>query len=202
MKQPYLGIVRVAGMAVVAVILYAVAIGALYALARASYGTMVIGGLVVAIVVCAPPLVAYAVFSFVPGGIRRSGGLKQMPAWERTQMVAGPVGFVAVVGLALWLTYPPDRVNDAARRATWEAYIAAGQRAFHRADYAEAETRFEAALNEAAGIGADDPRFATSLNELALLYQAQARYRNAEPLYRRALEIREKVLGPEHPHVG
>ena len=43
---------------------------------------------------------------------------------------------------------------------------------------------------------------ATSLNNLALLYHAQGRYAEAEPLYQRALAIREKVLGPEHPHVA
>ncbi|MFZ8964172.1 MAG: tetratricopeptide repeat protein, partial [Steroidobacteraceae bacterium] len=32
--------------------------------------------------------------------------------------------------------------------------------------------------------------------------QAMGDYAGAEPLYRRALEIREKSLGPEHPHTG
>ncbi|MCP4288365.1 MAG: tetratricopeptide repeat protein, partial [Gammaproteobacteria bacterium] len=36
-------------------------------------------------------------------------------------------------------------------------------------------------------------------NNLALLYNAQGRYTDAEPLFQRALAIREKVLGPEHP---
>ncbi len=31
---------------------------------------------------------------------------------------------------------------------------------------------------------------------------AQGRYAEAEPLYRRSLEIREKALGPEHPNVA
>jgi CHAT domain-containing protein len=34
------------------------------------------------------------------------------------------------------------------------------------------------------------------------LYRAQARYSAAEPLYKRALAIREKALGPEHPEVA
>ena len=38
------------------------------------------------------------------------------------------------------------------------------------------------------------------MNNLADLYQSQGRYGEAEPLYRRALEARERVLGPEHPH--
>ena len=43
---------------------------------------------------------------------------------------------------------------------------------------------------------------ATSLNNLALLYGAQGKYAEAEPLYRRALAIREKALGAEHPDVA
>ena len=43
---------------------------------------------------------------------------------------------------------------------------------------------------------------ATSLNNLAVLYHAQGKYAEAEPLYRRALGIREKALGPEHPDVA
>ena len=40
------------------------------------------------------------------------------------------------------------------------------------------------------------------LNNLAGLYRAQGRYAEAEPLYKRALAISEKALGPEHPDVG
>ena len=43
---------------------------------------------------------------------------------------------------------------------------------------------------------------ATSLNNLADLYQAMGRYAEAEPLYRRSLEIREKQLGRDHPDVA
>ncbi len=43
---------------------------------------------------------------------------------------------------------------------------------------------------------------AQSLNNLALLYQAQSRYAEAEPLYRRSLAIWEKALGPEHPNLA
>ena len=43
---------------------------------------------------------------------------------------------------------------------------------------------------------------ATSLNNLALLYDDQGRYAEAEPRYKRALAILEKALGPEHPNVA
>jgi tetratricopeptide (TPR) repeat protein len=40
------------------------------------------------------------------------------------------------------------------------------------------------------------------LNQLALLYDSQGRYTQAKPLYERALAIREKILGPDHPDVA
>ena len=51
-------------------------------------------------------------------------------------------------------------------------------------------------------VGPDHPSVATSLNILALLYQAQGNYAPAEPLYKRALAIVEKALGPDHPDVA
>ncbi len=43
---------------------------------------------------------------------------------------------------------------------------------------------------------------AINLNNLGFLYQAQGRYAEAGSLYRRALAIREKALGSEHPSVA
>jgi tetratricopeptide (TPR) repeat protein/CHAT domain-containing protein len=50
--------------------------------------------------------------------------------------------------------------------------------------------------------GEKDPRYATALNNLAYLYQAQGRHEEAEPLYRRSLAIREMALGRDHRDVG
>ena len=43
---------------------------------------------------------------------------------------------------------------------------------------------------------------ATSLNNLATLYQAQGQYAQAEPLFKRSLAIKESALGPDHPTVA
>ena len=43
---------------------------------------------------------------------------------------------------------------------------------------------------------------AISLNNLAELYRNQGKYDEAEPLYQRALAIREKSLGSDHPDVA
>ena len=48
-------------------------------------------------------------------------------------------------------------------------------------------------------LGKEHPDTLVSVNNLALLYEAQGRYGEAEPLYRRALEAYERVLGKEHP---
>jgi tetratricopeptide (TPR) repeat protein len=40
------------------------------------------------------------------------------------------------------------------------------------------------------------------LNDLASLYQNQGRYTEAEPLYKRALAISEKALGPAVGDLG
>jgi len=37
---------------------------------------------------------------------------------------------------------------------------------------------------------------------LAGLFEAQGKYAEAEPFYKRVLKIREKVLGPDHPDVA
>ncbi|HXG24111.1 MAG TPA: tetratricopeptide repeat-containing protein [Chthonomonadales bacterium] len=51
-------------------------------------------------------------------------------------------------------------------------------------------------------VGPDHPDVATSLNNLAVLYDTQGDYAKAEPLYKRALAIWEKALGPDHPDVA
>jgi tetratricopeptide (TPR) repeat protein len=70
--------------------------------------------------------------------------------------------------------------------------------------YAEAETLLKKALalSEKAFNGQYNPAYATSLNNLAGLYKLQRKYSRSEPLYKHALEIRRKVLGPNHPDVA
>ena len=48
--------------------------------------------------------------------------------------------------------------------------------------------------------GNDHPTVASSMNNLALLYQAQGRYGDAEPLYAEALGIARQRLGESHPN--
>ena len=48
-------------------------------------------------------------------------------------------------------------------------------------------------------LGENHPDYATSLNNLALLYYNMGDYSKADPLYQKALEIYENVLGENHP---
>jgi tetratricopeptide (TPR) repeat protein len=62
----------------------------------------------------------------------------------------------------------------------------------------QAQTVLEEAAKIFEQIG-NQADFSIALNNLALLYQAQGKYEQAEPLYQRALAIREQQLGPQHP---
>ena len=67
-------------------------------------------------------------------------------------------------------------------------------------EYAKAEPLFQEALRiRQKVLGPEHPDTATSLNNLAVLYQDMGEYAKAEPLFQEALRIRQKVLGPEHP---
>ena len=107
------------------------------------------------------------------------------------------VGVLA--GLLCLLLWPAHAV---AQQADWERYMRAGAAAYQQGNYAEAVKQTKAALSAAEAFEPDDPRLATTLNALAVLYRAQGRYAKAEPLHKRALAIVEKALGPAHPHVA
>jgi tetratricopeptide (TPR) repeat protein len=51
-------------------------------------------------------------------------------------------------------------------------------------------------------LGEHHPDVASSLNNLAYLYNAQGRYEAAEPLYQQALELNRELLGDRHPDVA
>jgi len=53
--------------------------------------------------------------------------------------------------------------------------------------------------NEKRSIGDNHPDTLSSMNNLAVLYQSQGKYDEAEPLYVECLRIRREVLGDNHP---
>jgi clan AA aspartic protease (TIGR02281 family) len=84
----------------------------------------------------------------------------------------------------------------------WETHARQCKESLAKGDYALAIEACQASLEEAERFGRHDRRLAISSWFLASLYHAQGRYAEAEPLYRRSLEIMEKTLGPNHPDVA
>jgi tetratricopeptide (TPR) repeat protein len=84
-----------------------------------------------------------------------------------------------------------------------EPDISAIEQLMARGDHAAA--LLEAQKLEAAGkaqFGINHTSYAYILNLLATVYLTQEKYDEAEGLYRRAMAIREKVLGDDHPDVA
>jgi len=89
-----------------------------------------------------------------------------------------------------------------AQAGSWERDMEAGAEAYQQGRFAEAERFLQAAVKAAEGFGPDDQRLYRSLNKLALAYNAQRKYAEAERSVKRALGIVEKTLGPESPQVA
>ena len=76
----------------------------------------------------------------------------------------------------------------------WESRMRAGDEAYERGGHAEAERHWKAELEFEVNMGST-----RSLDKLAMLYQAQGRYGEAEPLLERSLAMTEKTFGPARP---
>ena len=84
----------------------------------------------------------------------------------------------------------------------WETHYAAGEKAYSAGDYPEAERMYCLALKDAEESIPTDHHVAKILNRLAQVYEEQGKLDAAEPLFKRALAIYEKVFGNEHQYVA
>jgi CHAT domain-containing protein/Tfp pilus assembly protein PilF len=67
-------------------------------------------------------------------------------------------------------------------------------------DYKSAEYYSKQALEiKKIVLGEEHPSYASSLNNLGLLYQAMGDYKSAEPFLKQALVVKKKALGEDHP---
>lgn len=73
--------------------------------------------------------------------------------------------------------------------------------AFKRGQLAKASKVLREALREAEEVGQLHDGLVTSATEVAEILQSQQKFSEAETLYRAVLELREKMLGSNHPAV-
>lgn len=78
----------------------------------------------------------------------------------------------------------------------WDRYNVGGQQAMTQGKWSDAENSFKMALQEAEKLGLNDSKLPQSLNNLANCYRQQGKFTDAEPLYKRALELKTKQVGP------
>jgi len=114
----------------------------------------------------------------------------EVETWQRCRQLL-PQALVCMTLIDQWHM----RFPEAARLLNQ-----AGHYLYEHAQYTEAEPLHQRALAIwEKQLGAEHPGTATSLNNLAALYDSQGQHEQAEPLHQRALAIREKWLGAEHP---
>jgi len=66
----------------------------------------------------------------------------------------------------------------------------------------EVEAQLLETVKTAENLGEGNPLLMSSLYSLATFYEQQGKYEKAEEQYKRALLIKEKVSGPDHPDVA
>jgi tetratricopeptide (TPR) repeat protein len=101
-----------------------------------------------------------------------------------------------------------DELAAADREETAERAVRALDQTFPNVDYAtwpQCERLVPHALAARGWIESEDlrvPEAARLLNRAGCYLADRARYAEVEPLYRRALALREQALGPDHPHTA
>jgi tetratricopeptide (TPR) repeat protein len=101
------------------------------------------------------------------------------------------------VALALLLLSP---AWTAAQAPDWESLTASGDLYFNQGHYNDAARSYDQALTALEKVvSGEDPRLIGALNRLGLAWRSMGQAHDAEPLFRRAMSIAEKSLGPEAP---
>ncbi len=84
----------------------------------------------------------------------------------------------------------------------FEAYSTSAEKAYAAQDYPEAEKNFLQALNESGKLEKGDKRPATTMYNLALVYQAEGKYKEAEEMFLKAKDAFVGFYGADHQRVG
>jgi tetratricopeptide (TPR) repeat protein len=110
-------------------------------------------------------------------------------------------GFLLSIG-KIRVIYQKDTLTQETIKDNPDFLLTAGQKAREKGDYTQAQEWLERLLKIRKAEGKNGLDLALALNELALLYDNQGRYEEAEPMYKRSLDIWEKALGTDHPDVA
>lgn len=108
--------------------------------------------------------------------------------------VSGVLGALVVLAgfCSICLLSPPCQALDS---AAWHKNTKEGGRAYENGNFGEAERLFKAAIEDLKGAPQNDIRLAESYNNLAVLYVNRNQLAKAEPLFEKALKIKEAALG-------
>jgi tetratricopeptide (TPR) repeat protein len=114
------------------------------------------------------------------------------------------VGALAVLLLLSACAAQPRLGMEAPGRPAliWSAPGGDSQERTANAEPESVERQLLAAVDERERQGTDDLALATALYDLAILRRRQGKLAEAERLYRRSLDIRERLEGPDHPDVA
>lgn len=106
------------------------------------------------------------------------------PVWLLVFLLAGSVLAVALPTVRSWIV----------RHKHWQRSMVAAQTALQEGRYIEAKKMFLALLKQAEkDFGPEDPKVASAIRHLAMVYHLQGRHTVAEPLLYRSLAIMEKA---------
>jgi tetratricopeptide (TPR) repeat protein len=83
--------------------------------------------------------------------------------------------------------------------SNWITRTASGLQAFEEGRFEDAEVQLTQAVRDAASLGEADYRLNVALSTLAGVHRARENYREAERLYRQALEVIERAVGANDP---
>jgi tetratricopeptide (TPR) repeat protein len=84
----------------------------------------------------------------------------------------------------------------------WRALIVAAVRAGMASNLPKAEELFQQAVQVTSQFPPGDPRIGTTYNSLGLIYREEKKYPEAEKAFDKALELLEKVYGPDSLDAG
>jgi len=104
-----------------------------------------------------------------------------------------------------WEARARERVDKAGGhdpRLEAEVFNAIGTLRLAQAEYTEAEAAYDEVVVRIQNIPQADLRLASVYNNLGTVYEAQGRAADAASTVRRALDIRQAVLGDEHPSLA